>query len=344
MLISICIPQYNRTENLVLLLESIRSQTYSEYEVCISDGKSDDNKKDLVHRYIKRFQRPVKYYESNRSLRYDENLRSAISISSGDYCLLMGNDDMFNTERSLEEIAWHIKTEKDSIGVVIPNYYELSTRVVYRRSPRTGTIKGGFETAARSFRNMAFVSGLVLDGRRARASATSLVDGSEMYQMYLGSKILSEGYSLLRIDKVIIVKDTKVDGCFVDDITLKELSDIQSEELPMVRIPETVVLGIISGDVDKEREVPSLSVCLQCYLFTYAYWIIFYKRIHGLSGMSWYARQISPTRVLRNIKLSRLSLLIIWASYIAIICAGLIVPVVIFERLRPILHRIAKVY
>ena len=41
MLISICIPQYNRVKYLLVVLDSIRAQNYSEIEVIISDDCSN---------------------------------------------------------------------------------------------------------------------------------------------------------------------------------------------------------------------------------------------------------------------------------------------------------------
>ena len=46
-------------------------------------------------------------------------------------------------------------------------------------------------TAVRAFRHFSFVSGVVLDGPAARKMATDKWDGSEMYQMFLGCRMIA---------------------------------------------------------------------------------------------------------------------------------------------------------
>ena len=54
-LISIIIPTRNEAENIVKLLDSIRSQTYRPIEVLVVDGCSTDGTPGLVKEYSKRY-------------------------------------------------------------------------------------------------------------------------------------------------------------------------------------------------------------------------------------------------------------------------------------------------
>ena len=57
MLLSVCIPTYNRAKSLANCLNSIKiAQKFvcnTEVEVCISDNASDDNTKEIVQRFQK---------------------------------------------------------------------------------------------------------------------------------------------------------------------------------------------------------------------------------------------------------------------------------------------------
>ena len=54
MLISICIPTYNRPAYLLNLLNSLSLQTNKNFEVCLSDNCSKKNIKNLIQPYKKK--------------------------------------------------------------------------------------------------------------------------------------------------------------------------------------------------------------------------------------------------------------------------------------------------
>lgn len=56
MLLSICIPTYNRPENLKNCLNSISKQKSKDFEVCISDNASKSN----IYKIIKPFKKKLK--------------------------------------------------------------------------------------------------------------------------------------------------------------------------------------------------------------------------------------------------------------------------------------------
>ena len=48
MKISIIIPTYNEEEYLPKLLESIKSQDFTDYEIIVADAQSDDNTREIA--------------------------------------------------------------------------------------------------------------------------------------------------------------------------------------------------------------------------------------------------------------------------------------------------------
>src|SRR5215469_255447 len=78
---SICIPQYNRTSFLLKACESLRSQTFRSFEVCISDDCSTDGRRGDLLSYLQKSDLVFTYGVTPRNLRYDANLRNAIGFS-----------------------------------------------------------------------------------------------------------------------------------------------------------------------------------------------------------------------------------------------------------------------
>ncbi len=93
MKISICIPQYNRIAYLLKSLKQIEAQDYKDIEVVISDDRSDDNTEEAIKELQKNYKYPIVFSRNEINLGYDANYRKCIELASGDYCIVIGNDD-----------------------------------------------------------------------------------------------------------------------------------------------------------------------------------------------------------------------------------------------------------
>jgi glycosyltransferase involved in cell wall biosynthesis len=98
---SICIPQHDRTDFLMKAIDSFRSQRFADFEVCISDDCSTDQKHSVLLDHLNNCGLMFVYARTKHRLKYDGNLRSAIALSMGRYILLMGNDDELSDPRCL---------------------------------------------------------------------------------------------------------------------------------------------------------------------------------------------------------------------------------------------------
>ena len=92
--LSICIPTYNREPFLGVLLDSIISQANpDEVQIAISDNASSDQTKELVQN-IRLIYPNIVYFRWQENMGADRNYLKAVEISNGDYCWLMGSDDL----------------------------------------------------------------------------------------------------------------------------------------------------------------------------------------------------------------------------------------------------------
>ncbi len=113
--VSICIPTYNQVDKLAILLNSIRSQTYRDFEVIVSDDSTTQDVKDLLDNYADLDIRYIHNYPSKGS---PENWNNAISLAKGTWIKLMHHDDYFVYPNSLMEFLDQIENSKSDIDFI----------------------------------------------------------------------------------------------------------------------------------------------------------------------------------------------------------------------------------
>ena len=96
--LSICIPTYNRAIYLSEAIKSILSQLteemFEKVEVAVSDNCSNDNTQEVIEDLrIKYPKAKIVYHVNEVNIGPDKNFLKAVSISSGEYCWLLGSDD-----------------------------------------------------------------------------------------------------------------------------------------------------------------------------------------------------------------------------------------------------------
>jgi glycosyltransferase involved in cell wall biosynthesis len=341
---SVCIPQHNRTSFIVEVIRWIGRQTFRNVELCISDDRSTDGREDEVIEALRATGLPFVYKTQDVNRRYDGNMRTAIELSRGQYCYLLGNDDRPATEDELEQLHDDI-AQHGEIGVAISNFYSLADGSTVRRMRHDGIIGAGPWVAAANYRNFSFVSGIVLHGERARALSTDQWDGSEQYQMYIGSRIIAEGRPLLSITRNAIAKDIQIPGETVNSFRKRpriEPCPITERKLTL-HLLAPLVFAAVEPYVPAERRTAMMEYLVsQALFFTYPYWIFEYRRVQSWRfavgvclGMR--PRNFDPDRQLGFARGARARLL-----YGAVTLAGLSIPIPVFDRSKPALHRLAK--
>ena len=122
--ISICIPAYKRTHFLKRLLLSIENQSYTNYEVIISDDSNDNSVEELLKEFKGKLE--VKYFKNENPLGTPANWNHAISKATGQWIKLMHDDDWFANEHSLEKFASATKYGHPFIFSAYSNKIELT--------------------------------------------------------------------------------------------------------------------------------------------------------------------------------------------------------------------------
>ena len=113
-LISIIIPSYNRAHLIIETLESIKNQTYSNWECIIVDDGSTDDSNEVISQFINndsRFeyvQRPPHKIKGANSCR-----NYGFESSSGDYIQFLDSDDLISVDKWNGQLSLLLKHEAD---------------------------------------------------------------------------------------------------------------------------------------------------------------------------------------------------------------------------------------
>ena len=120
MLLSICIPTYNRPEHLRNCLNSISQQNARDFEVCISDNASKSDITKIIKPFKKKFK--IKYKRNKRNLGFAMNVLKVSLMAKGKFIWFLGDDDLLN-KNSLNYLINLIKKNKKINFFWINSYY-----------------------------------------------------------------------------------------------------------------------------------------------------------------------------------------------------------------------------
>jgi len=106
--ISIILPIYNpNPKNLITCLESVINQSYSKWELCISDDHSTKKKViKILKKYSKNKKIKIIFNKFNKHI--SQNTNKAIQIATGKYLVLLDHDD-FLWPNALKWLVFYIK-------------------------------------------------------------------------------------------------------------------------------------------------------------------------------------------------------------------------------------------
>lgn len=128
--VSICIPCHRSLEFMRRLLMSISDQDYPNIEVIVSD----DSQSGAIGKEIDGFGLDIKYFKNHTPLKSPGNWNHAISHATGEYFMLVHEDDWFRGKDSVSCFVKAFDEETDfvfcnNIASEGSNYFKLSPNV-----------------------------------------------------------------------------------------------------------------------------------------------------------------------------------------------------------------------
>ncbi len=108
--ISVLTPLYNTPEKFLYeMIESVRAQTYENWELCLCDAGNRADTQQICEKYV-RIDPRIIYKKLGENKGISENTNACISIASGEYLALLDHDDIMH-ESALYEVVRVINGE-----------------------------------------------------------------------------------------------------------------------------------------------------------------------------------------------------------------------------------------
>ncbi len=104
-LVSIITPTYNCAKFIARTIDSVKAQTYQNWEMIIVDDRSQDNTMEIVESYMKDDSR-IKYHllEENSGAAVARTV--AMKLANGSYMAFLDSDDIWMPEKLEKQINW----------------------------------------------------------------------------------------------------------------------------------------------------------------------------------------------------------------------------------------------
>jgi len=131
MLLSICIPTFNRLNCLNNCLNSILISSQNikfDFEVCISDNFSEGDINIIINNYKNKLN--INYTRNNKNLGHGKNFLQAVSMAKGEFVWTLGNDDLLLPD-TLKKLYNIILLNKDFDFFFI-NSFNLDSKEVFK--------------------------------------------------------------------------------------------------------------------------------------------------------------------------------------------------------------------
>jgi glycosyltransferase involved in cell wall biosynthesis len=94
-MVSIIIPNYNKSKTIEETLQSICNQVYNDWECIVVDDQSDDDSKQIIETFVKKDKRFSFYTRSNDRLKGPSSCRNiGIEKAIGNYIVFLDSDDL----------------------------------------------------------------------------------------------------------------------------------------------------------------------------------------------------------------------------------------------------------
>lgn len=130
-LISIVIPLYcTPLPYLKELLESVRRQSYENWQLCLADGSPDDKAKEFIEKHYGREKRIV-YRKLEENGGISVNTNEAVALATGEYLMLCDHDDtlepdaLYETVKAINDTGADVLyTDEDKVSMDGQHYFD----------------------------------------------------------------------------------------------------------------------------------------------------------------------------------------------------------------------------
>jgi len=117
-LVSICVPTYNRSNLIGKLLDSVLAQTYTNFEIIITDNSDNLKTKELIE--SKYQDERINYFKNDKNLGMGGNTLRTFNYVNGEYLTFTPDDDIWIDKDKLQKQIKFLDEHQD-INIVYSN-------------------------------------------------------------------------------------------------------------------------------------------------------------------------------------------------------------------------------
>lgn len=343
MKISICIPQYNRIRYLLLSLERIAQQTYGDIEIVVSDDCSTDDTEERIRDLQQHYRYPVVYSKNSVNCGYDRNYRRSIEMATGDYCMLIGNDDTLYDSNTVAFLVNFLQ-QNNHPDIGFCNYVEHNNPgVVIQRAFQTGVLGSGNEVAMKNYSNFSFVGGIIYKRTAFLQYNTGKFDGSVFAQMYLGVLVVAGGCRLFSIHEPMVLKDLRIEGKMSNsyrDTLARTWKDFKVVDAGLPSVINVLINGF--RDAGTLNQLAIYKIFKKIYTITFPFWILDYKSNHAFPEAVGLIKGMNPAKNKNFRLLSFVNRMRINSFYAVMSAVSIATPVYVFKKVKTGLYNFLK--
>ena len=185
--ISVCVPSFNRPEELLRLLRTVDGNPEeTQIVVCEDHAPKRLEVRARVEEFKKGSRYDVKYIENEVNKGYDWNVRDFIIHADGEFIVYCDDDSCF-VPGSLDKLITFLKTHRE-LGYVLRRT-RTYTGDDMRYFLGTRFFEPGVETYQILYRKSVIIAGFTFRRELARETLTDRFDGTLLYQLYILAEI-----------------------------------------------------------------------------------------------------------------------------------------------------------
>ena len=189
--LSICIPSFNRPQQLHKLLASIDCNP-ADIEIVICEDQAPKRREvgAIATAFAEVSAYRMHYHENTVNLGFDGNLRRLIECAAGEYIMFMGDDDLF-VPGALGQFIEVLKQNRDK-PYVLRSYlteHPDGRTEYFRYLPKSTLLPHSETTVAWLFKRSVTICGFSISRAEALKYSTADLDGTLLYQVYLMAQV-----------------------------------------------------------------------------------------------------------------------------------------------------------
>ena len=119
---SICIPNYNYEAYLGRTIQSVLDQTYSDFEILVSDNCSTDRSLDVVRKFS---DSRIKLRVNACNVGFSQNLDKAASLAEGERIIMLSSDDLMRPDALATYRAFYDRLGEGGNRAIISSSWDV---------------------------------------------------------------------------------------------------------------------------------------------------------------------------------------------------------------------------